>query len=113
MSKILFSQYWVRTFSISVKGQLRDAEEDWMITRVYVPCIDNRKLEFFNELESIRSYWASPWCICEDFNEVLCLAERSKERNISGGMQMFVDFVDRMCLQDVPITKANYTWLNM
>lgn len=54
-SKILILQFWVRTFSIFVRGRLRDAEEEWMITSVYGHCIQNRKLEFFHELDSIRS----------------------------------------------------------
>lgn len=46
-NKIEILQCWVRSFSVSMHGRLKNSEEDWLITGVYCPYVAELKPEFF------------------------------------------------------------------
>lgn len=84
-----------------------------MVIGVYGPCVAEFKSLFFQELEVFQASWTGSWCICGDFNEVLCLDGRMGDRSSALGSRLFANFVDSHGLRDVPIVRASFTWSNM
>ena len=56
--------------AFSVFAVFEDLEnyEDCIISVVYGPNVNQRKANFWSELDSIRLRWKGPWCIGGDFN---------------------------------------------
>lgn len=59
-SKVEILNSWVKDFSVSVYGCLRNSEVGWMVTGIYGPYSSKRKLAFFQELYDTRSLWNGP-----------------------------------------------------
>lgn len=102
-SKLEILQSWFESFSVSVKGQIRGVEDEWVVTRVYGPCALDKKQAFFAELLGIRENWDGPWCVCGVFNEILSVEERLGASSLPEGAGLFLNFVNDCSLQDVPI----------
>ena len=65
---------------------------------------------FWDELNSIRSRWVTPWCLFGDFNIIRYPGERLGCQNFSEGMLDFSDFIDFNHLMDLPLDGGLYTW---
>ena len=47
------------------------------------------KLKFWEELRNIKDGWSGPWCVVEDFNEILYTQERSTRSSSSNMIAEF------------------------
>lgn len=64
------------------------------------------------DLCKINMEWNVPWCIGSDFNAVRCLGERMEASNFTHHMHSFDDFIEEMCLVDLPLRGGSCTWSN-
>lgn len=67
---MLVTNHWVDSFSISIKGVLKNGGPKWVVSFVYGPRDALSSQDFWAELGNVRSCWVGPWCIGGDFNEV-------------------------------------------
>ena len=99
----------VGNFSVSYlwKGLLDGLE--WVGTGLYGPNQDTLRLDFWNEVKSVRQRWAKPWCVFGDFNVVCFPNERLGCSRISASMIEFSDFIEDLSLVDLPLNGGRYT----
>jgi len=63
-------------FSITCILQTVEGGFTWAFTRVYGPQARSDKLRFWEELQRTKDSWPGPWCLGEDFNEILYPEDR-------------------------------------
>lgn len=68
----------VDTFSVSLTTSRVSETSSWRVTAVYGPIDGSLSGGFLAELDSLRTGCDLPWCMGEDFNEVLYSNERSR-----------------------------------
>lgn len=113
-ASIVVSAYWPETFSMSIRGCLKNASSEWVITIVYGPCDHVASQKKFLELESLRGRWTGPWCIRGDFNEVREPGDRSgaNGNRRTSGMQLFLKFINAFGQREIHLAGSFYTWYN-
>ncbi|KAF8733041.1 hypothetical protein HU200_015400 [Digitaria exilis] len=84
----------------------------WCFTAVYGPQPDEDKVEFLDELRSIRQNVAGPWLIAGDFNLLLEATDKNNRNINRRNMGRFRQFVNDMELKDLPLHGRRYTWSN-
>ena len=84
----------------------------WLPTSVYGPNDNQRRKEFWRELDMIRGRWKGSWCIGGDWNVIRFPNERLGGRRTSGNMTFFSDWINRHALMDPNLSGASYTWSN-
>ena len=67
-SRVEYEDHWTGVFSVSVLLEDRDNHKECIISSVYGPNSNQRKTEFWNELDTIKIRWNKLWCIGGDFN---------------------------------------------
>ena len=82
----------------------------WMFTGVYDPVLAEERDVFSNELGAIRGLWHDPWCVGGDFNVVRFLEERRNCQRLLTSMRRFSQFIEEMCLKDLPLSGGLFTW---
>lgn len=58
------------SFSVLIRGWLRGAASNWVITGVHGLCESNLSQSFFEESGRIKDAWVGPCCLGGDFNKV-------------------------------------------
>jgi len=68
-------------------------------------------LRFWEELRLIKDQWSGPWCVGEDFNEILYPHERSLGLSPSNSIEEFHNFINCYTLVDLPLQEGDFTWV--
>lgn len=89
-----------------------DEHGTWCFTSVYGPQPDADKVEFLDELRSVRATFTCPWLIAGDFNLLLDAAHKNNRNINRRNMGRFRRFVDDMGIKDVALHGRRYTWSN-
>lgn len=84
----------------------------WCFTTVYGPQPDIDKVEFLDELMSVRQTISCPWLVAGDFNLLLDATDKNKTNVNRRNMGRFRRFVDDMALKDLTLHGRRYTWTN-
>jgi len=90
-------------FSITCFLQSVEGSRLWAFTGIYGPHDRANKLLMLEVLGRISDGWNGPWCIGGDFKEILHFHERSTGHLRSNAMAEFWDFINQMCLMDLPL----------
>ncbi|XP_034579129.1 F-box/FBD/LRR-repeat protein At2g04230-like [Setaria viridis] len=86
--------------------------EQWFLTSVYGPQPDIDKVEFLDDLRSIKNRLDGPWMIAGDFNLILHASDKNNVNINRRNMGRFRRFVDEMHLKDAFLHGRRYTWSN-
>jgi hypothetical protein len=101
---------YTSTFTVSCQWKSLDDNFIWTGSGIYGPNLGGARGSFWDELNSIRSRWVTPWCLFGDFNIIRYPGERLGCQNFSQGMLDFFDFIDSNHLVDLPLDGGLYTW---
>ncbi len=82
----------------------------WTGSGIYGPNLGGARGSFWDELNSIRNRWVTPWCLFGDFNIIRFPGEQLGCQNFSQGMLDFSDFINSNNLVDLPLDGGLYTW---
>lgn len=104
--------HWTGVFSVSVLLEDRDNHKECIISSVYGPNVNHRRMEFWNELDTIRMRWSKPWCIGGDFNVIKFSEDKLGGSRITPEMSAFSDWISRHGLLDLQLNGASFTWSN-
>lgn len=66
----------------------------------YMPNVDNKRKDLWDELAGVGIWWKLPWCIGDDFNITQFISERSGEARQSRATNGFSEFTFNMDLVD-------------
>jgi hypothetical protein len=81
----------------------------WWITSVYGPTVDIEKPNFLTELCEIKESRPGLWLVCEDFNMIYRVEDKSNERLDRRRMGQFRCFLNDV-LKMIHLTGRLYTW---
>ena len=82
------------------------------VTNVYGPCDHGSKQCFLDSLKNIADSVHGPWVILGDFNLIRFPHERSNDNFNTQEADWFNDFINDLCLQDIPLLDRLFTWSN-
>lgn len=98
--------------SITVKlMQLADGFATW-VTTVYGPQADTDKINFLDELRSIRQRHIGPWLLCGDFNMIYNASDKNNAMLHRRMMGRFRKFLNDLELRELHLHGRLYTWSN-
>lgn len=90
---------------------LADGNE-WLVSSVYGPQEDARKVRFLENIMQFGDQVRLPWILNGDFNIVCNEEERSSGRVNRRLMNKFRHTINRLGLHDMPMIGRSYTWCN-
>ncbi|XP_071687118.1 uncharacterized protein [Rutidosis leptorrhynchoides] len=96
-------------FFLAIKGKFKGADNDTIMVNVYGPHDDERKKEFWDSLEKLMRFQNPDWILCGDFNEVRHVNKRQNSIFMNHRAGMFNDFIDKMCLIEIPLAGKKFT----
>lgn len=100
----------VGDFSVTVYIMID--ELSWHLTLVYGPQADQDKVQFLDELHTIRASIPAPWMITGDFNLLLDTTDKSNANVNRRNISPFRRFIDVEELKDIHLHGRRYTWSN-
>ena len=77
---------------------------------MYGPVEKRLRESFWEELGLIKGLWEDPWCVGDDFNEILSPNERSRGGRNSNSMRRFSDILNDLELSDLLLQGGPFTW---
>ena len=101
-----------RQFSLSALITLRASGDSWWITVVYGPQGDRLKMQFLEELRSVRQSCSGMWMICGDFNIIYKAEDKSNGSLHRRMMGRFRRLIDDLELQELYLKGRRFTWSN-
>lgn len=87
-------------------------DQQWWVTGICGPQLDNDKLEFLQELEEIRDLHAGPWLVAGDFNLLVNPEDKSNDRINRHMMARFRTLLNSLELKELYLNGRRYTWSN-
>ena len=90
----------VGSFSVLCLFRMAEDMYQWVFSRVYGSIERSLRESFWEELGSISGLWEEPWCVGDDFNEILSPNERSRGSMISNTMRRFSNVLNDLGLRD-------------
>ena len=99
----------VGSFLVSCLFIMEEDGFQWAFSGVYGPVEKSLIEPFWEEFGSIKGLWEEPWCVGDDFNEILSLDERSKGGRTSNSMRRFPDILNDLGLRDLPLQGGPFT----
>ena len=102
-SRISMVDSVVGSFSVSCLFRMAEDGYQWAFSGVYGRVEKRLRESFWEELGSIKGLWEDPWCVGDDFNEILSPNERSRGGGISNTMRRFSDILNDLELRDLPL----------
>lgn len=84
----------------------------WIITSVNGPNSIQRRVDFWKELDDIKSRWSGPWCVGGDWNVVRFPNEKLGGCRTTPDMQAFSGWINNNSLVDLQLSGAAFTWSN-
>ena len=101
----------VDSFSVSVQVD-HISGTPWWFTGVYGPQPDDQKLQFLNELRTIRSACFGPWIIGGDFNLIYRAEDKNNSNLDRAVMGRFRRILNELNLSELPLMGRKFTWSN-
>lgn len=90
----------------------KESGVQWVFSGVCGPSKNDKKQEFWEELDSLGRYWELPWMLAGDFNAVKSRRERSSNKASISGRENFLEFCDEHCLLEFDRTGPLFTYSN-
>lgn len=101
----------VRHYLITLHLNPSDGHGDpWWLTNVYGPTDHAAKDAFLLELCAVRSTFQGLWAICDDFNMIYQVADKSNGCLHPGLMRRFRSLLDDLRLDELHLVGRLYTW---
>jgi exonuclease III len=101
----------IDAFSVSAQFD-SDGGSPWWFTGVYGPQTDDLKVQFLQELRSVREACVGPWAVGGDFN-LIYLAEDKNNNNLDRAMMgRFRRALSDLQLKELPLLGRKFTWSN-
>lgn len=100
------------TFNYSVTAVLKTNNFKFMYTVVYGPQDDRIKIEFLQELQSVRELNNLPWLLMGDFNLYRNIEDTTGNIRNLGLLAAFNSFISNTNLLEVPLQGKEFTWSN-
>lgn len=101
-----------RDFSLTVQLTLKTSGESWWLTSVYGPQCGQLKLQFLDELRSVRHSCSGTWMLCGDFNLMYRAEDKSNGRLHRRMMGRFRRLINDLELQELYLNGRRFTWSN-
>jgi endonuclease/exonuclease/phosphatase family metal-dependent hydrolase len=79
---------------------------------VYGPQSEVVKIQFLDELHMVRQTCTCPWVVGGDFNLIYQAVDKSNSNLDRAMMGRFRHFINHMELQEIPLLRRKFTWLN-
>lgn len=102
----------VRDFPLTAHVSLLEGGEAWWLTNVYGPQDDVGRVQFLDELRSLRSSCSGPWMICGDCNIIYRARDKNNGHLNRRMMGRFRQFIGDSGLIDLHLQGRLYTWTN-
>jgi hypothetical protein len=103
----------VGQYSVSCKFWNIIDQRVWIFTGVYDSNLVRERLNLWDEVAIIKSWWDAPWVGGGgDFNVVRFPTEKSRSNSFTPAMHDFSDFISTHGLIDTPLFGGKYTWSN-
>jgi len=99
----------VDTFSASVQFCPSDGHP-WWLTCVYGPQENHAKIQFLQELRSIRDQCVGPWLVAGDFNLIYKDEDKNNNNLNRAMMGRFRRWVNDMAVTELPLHGRKFTW---
>ena len=93
-------------------NRVKASSESWWLTSVYGPQGDQLKLQFLDELRSIRLSCSGTWMLCGDFNLNYRAEDKSNGRLHRRMMGRFRRLINDLELQELYLNGRRFTWSN-
>jgi exonuclease III len=84
--------------------------EPWWLTCVYGPQGDEDKINFLQELRSVRSHCQGPWVVAGDFNLIYKEEDKNNANLNRAMMGRFRRTLNDLALMELPLTGRKFTW---
>jgi endonuclease/exonuclease/phosphatase family metal-dependent hydrolase len=79
---------------------------------VYAPSTPALRLAFLDELKSLPHPSNTPWMLCGDFNMIRYAHEKNNANFHQTEAENFNDYINDMCLIELPLLDRRYTCSN-
>lgn len=99
-------------YSIALEFTNKENSSTQACTGVYGPNTRSFKVDFYNELQTIRNSHSLPWVICGDFNTIFSLEDKNKGDSNSRDVFSSQGLLGELSLIDPPLHGNSYTWTN-
>ncbi|GMJ07486.1 hypothetical protein HRI_004417800 [Hibiscus trionum] len=90
----------------------KDFSSSCVLVNVYASNGPSERKVVFNNLQEDLSQFSKPIIMGGDFNITQSPLEKLGSHPKKGEMQIFSDFIDSLCLIDLPLKGGTYTWSN-
>ncbi len=101
----------IDTFSVSAQFQ-REGGTAWWLTGVYGPQSDDLKIQFLQELHTVRAACDGPWMIGGDFNLIYQAEDKNNDNLNRAMMGRFRRLLNDLQLKELPLLGRKFTWSN-
>ena len=106
------TQSEVGVYTVTAKVAAVSSEEEWSITVVYGPQVDQEKIQFLGELRWISHDVLDRWLLIGDFNLILRASDKSNATLNRRLMGAFRDLVQDLQLKELNLRGRKFTWSN-
>ena len=86
--------------------------DPWWLTAVYGPTVEVLKVDFMDELCTLRTALSGPWALADDFNLIIEAHDKNNPNVNRRTMGMFRHFLNDMELKEATLLGRRYTWSN-
>ncbi|CAM0870529.1 unnamed protein product [Alopecurus aequalis] len=110
----LFSQTgrFTTSSALSIDLLCRADSSSLRVTNVYGPCARAEKESFLSDIDTHAPTDDSPWIVLGDFNLSRAASDRNNRNFSLPEASLFNEFVNRLCLVDLPLRDRRFTWSN-
>jgi hypothetical protein len=84
----------------------------WLLTMVYGPQEDAKKISVLEEMMSIRTSMVGPWVLCGDFKLIYQAKDKNNDRLSRRMMGRFRRFLNDLELEELHLYDRLFTWRN-
>ncbi|XP_068644692.1 uncharacterized protein [Aristolochia californica] len=100
-------------FSLGLQFRDLSLGKIWCVGGLYGPTRYRERGLFWEKLSNLFQSWRLPWLFVGDFNAIRYCSEKRPPANcISASMRGFSDFIGGSGLDEIPLSRKNYTWSN-
>lgn len=82
------------------------------LLNIYAPNDPIVRRNLWMEVALLKSSSQLPWCVGGDFNTIKSITERTGCTKLDRSMRDFLNFINVMELQDIPLLGRKFTWSN-
>lgn len=88
------------------------SSEQWVLTNIYAPCIDEGRAQFLERFASVDMLNTIDWIVLGDFNLIRGPQNRNKPGGDINNMFAFNEAISSLGILELPLHGQKYTWTN-